>query len=173
MKPPVQNIEIDEVLPSEKSGRPREDLDPLFAFVARIMDTVFTIPGTNIRFGLDPLLGLIPAFGDLAATLVSTLLILESSRHSVPKIVLARMALNVLINAVLGSVPVAGDVFSVFFRSNVKNYALLQRHAGSKRTSTAGDWLFVAGLIGATILIVVLMLIGALTLLRKLFAAAS
>jgi hypothetical protein len=173
MKPPVQNIEIDEVLPAEKSGRPGESVDPLVAFVARLMDTVFTIPGTNIRFGLDPLIGLIPGFGDLAATLVSTLLILQSSRHSVPRIVLARMALNVLINAALGSLPVVGDIFSVFFRSNVKNYALLQRHAGNKRTSTAGDWLFVVGLIGAMILVVVLIFVGAFTLLKKLFAAAS
>jgi hypothetical protein len=173
MKKPAQHIEFDAVLPSEKSGGAREQPDPFLAFLARLMDTAFTIPGTNIRFGLDPVIGLIPGVGDCVATLVSTLLILQSSRYRLPRIVLARMALNVLINAAVGAVPVVGDVFSVFFRSNARNYALLQRHAGAGRTSTIGDWLFVAGLIGAMILIIVLILVGAFVLLQKLFAAAN
>jgi hypothetical protein len=158
---------------SEKPGSAKDQTDPFLAFVARLMDTAFTIPGTNIRFGLDPVIGLIPGIGDCVATLISTLLILQSARYRLPKIVLTRMALNVLINAAVGAVPFVGDIFSVFFRSNARNYALLQRHAGARRTSTIGDWLFVAGLIGAMLLIVVLILVGAFVLLRKLFAAAN
>jgi len=172
MKTPVQDIEFDAVLPSDKAVGGKTP-DPFVALAARLMDTVFTIPGTNIRFGFDSLIGLIPGFGDFAGALVSSALILQSSRHSVPKIVLARMALNVLINAGVGSVPVIGDVFSVFFRSNARNYALLQRHAGVRRASTTGDWLFVVGLIIAMILVVALVIIGAIALLRRIFAAES
>ena len=82
---------------SEKPGSAKDQTDPFLAFVARLMDTAFTIPGTNIRFGLDPVIGLIPGIGDCVATLISTLLILQSARYRLPKIVLTRMALNVLL----------------------------------------------------------------------------
>ena len=136
------------------------------------MDTAFTVPGTKIRFGLDPIIGLIPGLGDSASALVSALLIVQSSRHGVPKVVIGRMALNVLVNAAVGAVPVIGDVFSAYFKSNAKNYALLQRHAGAQRKSTAGDWTFVIGLIAVMLLIVTLIIIGAITLLAKLFSSS-
>src|SRR5678809_1705464 len=98
----------------EKAPRPVRSLgeDPMIALVARLMDTVFTIPGTNIRFGLDPILGLLPGFGDTATAIISALLIAQSARYGVPRIILARMAGNVLLNTALGSVPLVGDAFS-------------------------------------------------------------
>ena len=142
--------------------------DPLLALLARLMDTAFVIPGTNIRFGLDPIIGLIPGFGDTAGALVSTFLLLQSSRRGVPKIVLARMAMNVLINSAVGTLPVVGDAFSIYFKSNKKNYDLLQRHAGAARARTTTDWIFVGGLILAMLLIVGLIVVGSLALLGKL-----
>jgi len=129
--------------------------DPLFAAVAKLMDTAFRLPGTDIRFGLDPIIGLFPGFGDGAGALVSVALIGMSARHGVPKIVLVRMALNVILNAVLGAIPAVGDIFSVFYRSNVRNYELFRQHAGPRRASTWRDWLFVCAVL-AVILAVVL-----------------
>ncbi len=157
-----------EVLPkaTEKTtGLP----DPLLAWIARLMDNAFTVPGTQIRFGLDPILGLFPGFGDTVTALISTLLIVQSSRYGLPKIVLARMALNVLINTTLGAVPVVGDAFSLWFKSNILNYELLQKHAGSRRRSTTRDWLFVGGLIGTLLAAIALILLGLFTLIAALF----
>lgn len=147
MKTQPRVIEIDEVQTPEQAAKASVRDQPLMAAIARIMDNAFVIPGTNIRFGLDPLIGLIPGFGDAAGAVVSTLLLIHGGRTGVPKIVLARMASNVLINTALGAVPIVGDAFSVGFKSNVRNLALLQRHATARRKSTATDWLFVFGLI--------------------------
>src|SRR3954470_9540258 len=82
--------------------------EPLIALIAKLMDSIFVIPGTKIRFGLDPLIGLIPALGATASSLVSVFLIAMSARRGVPNLVLARMALNVLVNAALDAVPGVG-----------------------------------------------------------------
>ena len=150
----AREIEIDEVLP--KGARISAKDDPLIAFLARLMDDQFVIPGTTIRFGLDPLLGLLPGWGDSATSLVSALLILKSARAGVPQIVIARMALNVLLNAAIGAIPGLGDAFSFWFKSNAKNYALHQKHAGTARPPAFRDRLFVALILGGLIAFIVL-----------------
>ena len=169
---PVQEVDV-EVLPREGSGKARRQVsdkdDPFIALVAKLMDTVFVIPGTNIRFGLDPILGLIPGLGDSASAFVSIVLILQSARHRVPKVVLARMAMNVLVNAGLGAVPVVGDAFSVYYKSNAKNYDLLRKHANTGRKADWKDWAFVWGLIGAIVLVVALVITGIVTVISMIF----
>ena len=156
----TREIEV-EVLPKAKDGRTlASGQDPMVAFIARLMDTAFSIPGTKIRFGLDPLLGLLPGLGDTATALVSALLIAQSARYGVPKIVLARMAGNVLLNTAVGAIPVLGDLFSVWFKSNAKNYDLLRKHAAAPRKSTLGDWSFVLLLLGLIAGVVFLTVIG-------------
>jgi hypothetical protein len=163
-----------EYVGKEDKARPRTsgvEVDPFIALVARLMDDIFVIPGTKIRFGLDPIISLLPAFGATASAAVSIILIGLSARRGLPKIVLARMATNVLINAALDSVPVVGDVFSIFYRSNARNYELLKKHAGSEaRVSTAGDWFFLGALLAAVIAVIVLMLVGVFTVFHFLFA---
>lgn len=169
----VRDIEVEVVPdrePTRRSTLPAPE-DPMIAFMSRLMDSVFSIPGTNIRFGLDPILGLLPGLGDTIATFVSVLLIAQSARYGVPKVVLARMALNAGLNASIGAIPVVGDAFSFWFKSNDKNYALLRRHAGTQRPASRKDWIFVIALIGALVLVLVLVIAGAATLLSKLFQA--
>ncbi len=96
---------------------------------ATILDKAFRIPGTKIRFGLDPIIGLIPGLGDLASPVFAGLLVLEGARLGIPRIVLIRMVVNALIDAVIGAIPFAGAVGDIFFRANTKNLALLERHA--------------------------------------------
>jgi hypothetical protein len=96
--------------------------------LARLMDGAFVIPGTNVRVGLDALIGLVPVAGDLVAGLISTYLILQARRLGASRWVIARMAANTAIDTAFGVVPVLGDAFDVLFRANMKNMALLRRH---------------------------------------------
>lgn len=106
--------------------------------LARRMDGMFTIPGTRFRFGLDPLLGLIPGVGNLATFLVSAALIRIIAQHGASGEVLVRMAGNVLVDAVLGAVPVVGNLFDFAFKANERNVALLKRHYGERRYGGSG-----------------------------------
>jgi len=96
--------------------------------LTRLLDIAFVVPGTNIRFGVDAIVGLIPVVGDWAGVALSSLVILEAARIGVPAGLLARMVGNVVIEGVVGSVPIAGDVFDVFWRANRRNLGLLRRH---------------------------------------------
>src|ERR1700730_12027773 len=112
MKPSSSAKEIEwEVLPPEEK-RKRQALEPLFKWLALIMDEFIRVPGTKFKFGLDPLIGLLPGLGDTGSALVSAFALIQAARLGVPKILLARMSLNIFINELIGIVPVAGDAFS-------------------------------------------------------------
>ena len=96
--------------------------------LARLMDGAFVIPGTNIRMGLDGIIGLIPVAGDLIAGLVSSYMIWEARQLGAPRWLIARMMANTLLDTAFGAIPVVGDAFDVLFRANMKNMALLRRH---------------------------------------------
>ena len=96
--------------------------------LATVFDTAFILPGTNIRFGAESLLRLVPGIGDAVASLLSCYLLYEARRLGVPRLLFARMLGNVLLEGAVGIVPVAGDAFDVFFRANRRNVALLRRH---------------------------------------------
>lgn len=96
--------------------------------IARAMDTAFVIPGTNIRFGADALLGLIPGAGDLIGAAISLAIVNEARRLGVPRSLLAKMIVNIGLDTVMGSVPLFGDVFDVYFKSNRRNAQLVLEH---------------------------------------------
>jgi hypothetical protein len=110
---------------------------------ARIFDSQFRIPGTQITFGIDPILGLVPGLGDVASPVFSLFFIWHGLRLGVPKVVLARMVLNVLIDTGVGAIPVLGDLFDFGWKANAWNLALLERHAMPGRSATSADYLFV------------------------------
>jgi hypothetical protein len=95
---------------------------------AKLMDSQFRIPGTNIRFGLDPLIGLIPGVGDFAGFVVSAFMLNILVKNGASGFVLARMVFNCILDAVLGSIPVVGDIFDVGFKANQRNLQLLREH---------------------------------------------
>jgi len=110
---------------------------------ARMFDSAFRIPGTQITFGLDPILGLIPGLGDVASPVFSLFFVWHGLRLGVPKVVLARMVLNVLIDSGVGAIPVVGDFFDFGWKANAWNLALLERHAIAGRKPTSFDYVFV------------------------------
>ncbi|WP_419581256.1 DUF4112 domain-containing protein [Stieleria magnilauensis] len=95
---------------------------------AGLMDDKFALPGTRIRFGLDTLVGLLPGVGDAATAVVGLWLIGEAFRMKASTGVLIRMCGNVLIDATLGAVPIAGDLFDWYWKSNRRNAVLLEKH---------------------------------------------
>lgn len=96
--------------------------------LAKLMDSQFRLPGTNFRFGLDAVIGLIPGVGDFSAFLVSAYLIVVMANNGASGYVMARMILNVLIDVVIGSIPFVGDILDFGFKANTKNVALMQKH---------------------------------------------
>jgi hypothetical protein len=94
--------------------------------LASLLDTAFTVPGTNIRFGLDGLIGLVPGIGDAITTAMSLWIVHEAHQIGAPKHVVARMLGNVALDSVVGAVPLIGDAFDVVWRANRRNMRLLQ-----------------------------------------------
>jgi uncharacterized protein DUF4112 len=96
--------------------------------LATLLDTAFLVPGTNIRFGLDALIGLVPGIGDVVTTLMALYIVREARALGAPPFLIARMLANVALDGVVGAVPLVGDVFDVAWRANRRNMALLRRH---------------------------------------------
>ena len=120
----------------------------LAKFLADLLDQRFTIPGTSIRIGLDPIISLIPGIGDLLANLTGSLILVIAAQLGVPKVVLVRMGANIAINTIIGAIPIFGDIASIWFRSNVRNVELLQHYLGRQtKRAVPSDWLFVIVLI--------------------------
>jgi len=144
----------------------------LARFLADLLDQRFTIPGTSIRIGLDPIVSLIPGVGDLLANLTGSVILVIAAQLGVPKIVLTRMGINIAINTLLGAVPFFGDVISIWYRSNVKNVELLERYVGkeSKRADSK-DWLFVIALIVGLLLLLGSIVVFGIWVLKQIWQA--
>jgi len=136
--------------------------------LARVLDEAIRKPGTNIRIGLDALLGLLPGGGDVAGGLFSGLIILQAARSGAPTSVLGRMLANVAIDVVVGAVPILGDVFDVAWRANTRNVRLLEswreRPASTKRASA----LAVGGILLALFLLIGLAVWGSIVVFGAL-----
>jgi hypothetical protein len=117
-----------------------ENLDIL----AHLLDDCFRIPGTQIHFGLDGIIGLVPAIGDTLAGLASCILIFAAWVRGVPYVTLARMTANLAIDVTVGAIPFLGDAFDIAWKANRRNYKLLVRHIEQPRRHTWRDWLFLA-----------------------------
>lgn len=100
--------------------------------LARLMDGAFVIPGTDIRMGLDAVIGLVPGIGDVVSGVISSYLIWEARRLGAPRWLIARMMGNTLLDTTIGSIPIIGDAFDIMFRANMKNMVLLRNHLAAK-----------------------------------------
>ena len=118
-----------------------------------LLDEAFRVPGTQIRFGIDGIIGLVPGLGDVLAGLLSLVIPLAAWIRGVPYITLVRMAVNLGIGVLVGAIPIFGDIFDIAFKPNRRNYLLLRRHLGEPRTHTGKDWAFLLLLAGALALV--------------------
>jgi hypothetical protein len=144
--------------PAARAIEIEQSLDQL----SRWMDGLFRIPGVGWRFGLDAIVGLIPGVGDTATSLVSLYILASAVRYRVSKVTLLRMGLNIGVDYLLGSIPIVGDVFDAWWKSNQMNVELLRRRAtvsaDDAREGRASDWLFV----GLIMLVLVALLIASI-----------
>jgi hypothetical protein len=122
---------------------------------SQLMDNQFRIPVLGWRFGLNAIIDLIPEFGDVITTLIALYVLVSAVRYRVPKVTLLRMGLNIAIYFVVGLVPLAGDLFAVWWKPNIRNINLLRQRAtvsaADAKRGRASDWLFVALLAGGLV----------------------
>ena len=154
----MRALNADTGFPTTTTARPA-NVDISLERLSWLMDDLFRIPGLNWRFGLDALVGLIPGFGDTATSLVSFYILVAGVRYRVSKITLLRMGLNLGLDYLVGSLPLVGDLFDAWWKSNNRNVDLLRERATvsgeAAREGKLSDWLFVGaivlGLIGLAI----------------------
>ena len=105
--------------------------------LSRILDSAIGIPGTRYRLGLDPIVGLVPVIGDALGAIFSSYIIFQAARLGVPKLTLARMIGNVMVDTIVGEIPLLGDLFDVGFKSNLRNLSLLEQHVHRPAAASA------------------------------------
>ena len=167
LKPSAKEVDW-EVLPPETGSPPRGSVESVFRLVSLVMDRLIRIPGLKKRLGLNPIVDLVPGFGDIAAGVVSVSVIVYGIRRGIPKIVLGRMALNVLINEVVGLIPVAGSAFAFWFQANTRNYEMIRGHIETPGRSTKGDKIFVSVILGLVVLVILAGFVGTFLMLHEL-----
>jgi hypothetical protein len=139
--------------------------------LVRLMDSAFKVPGTEIRVGLDPVLGLLlPGAGDVLGAVPSMMILMLAVRQGVPPVIVLRMLLNIGIDSLIGAVPLLGDLFDVAYRSNTKNLALLEAHTGAPRKPGVLDYLIVGFAIATAIALALLPLLLVALIVKALFS---
>jgi hypothetical protein len=140
--------------------------------LSRLLDTAFRVPGTHYRFGLDPVIGLVPFIGDAVGALFSIYIIFQAARLGASKATLARMVGNVGVDTLIGEIPLLGDLFDFGFKSNIRNMDLLERHlhrpAATRAQSRRVLAFLVIGLLALVIGIVALGFVTAQYILHSL-----
>jgi len=157
-----------ELLSPEDRNRRRSSIESVFRLVSVVMDRLIRIPGVKKRLGLNPIVDLVPGFGDIAAALVSISVLVYGIRRGVPKILLGRMALNVLVNELVGIIPIIGSIFAFWFTANTRNYELIRKYLDTPHRSTKGDKIFVTVILGLVILVILGGIVGTFLMLRDL-----
>jgi hypothetical protein len=138
MRPPAQP----EILsPRTKKGRGVFD-DENLDILSHLLDDFIKIPGTSIRFGLDGIVGLIPGIGDVIGGIASCVIVFAGWMRGVPYVVLTRMAANIVLEVIVGAIPLLGDAFDIAWRANRRNYALLTGSLYEPRKHTIQSWIF-------------------------------
>jgi len=173
MPAPPESPESDSDRLAAREVAKRELAPPWLRALVRFMDDAIAIPGTRWRIGWDAILGLLaPWVGDGISALSHVALIWSAFRAGLPRVVFARMLLNVALDALFGSVPVIGDIFDAAFKANRKNLELLERvERTPQRPATLGDYAMVAGAILAVLLLLMIPAVVAALLVAALMGA--
>jgi hypothetical protein len=161
----------------ERNSSGHSHVDKHLESLSWLMDDLFRVPVLGWRFGLDALIGLVPALGDTTTSLVSFYILVSAVRYRVPKITLLRMALNIAIDYVVGSLPVVGDLADAWWKSNHMNIELLRQRAtvssDEARSARMSDWIFVGGIIAGLTALAFASAAVSIYLLAKLFTGST
>ncbi len=139
--------------PSHPVLRPHQiQIERELEVISQLMDNQFRVPILGWRFGFNAIIDLIPEFGDIATSLVALYVLVSAVRYRVPKVTLLRMGLNIAIYFIGGLIPIAGDLFAIWWKPNIRNLNLLRRRAtvsaAEAKHGRTSDWLFVLAIIG-------------------------
>jgi Domain of unknown function (DUF4112) len=135
--------------------------------LAKLLDEAITIPGTKQKIGLDPIIGLVPGGGDTLSMMLSSYIIIEASLLGLPKATLLKMVSNILIDAIVGTVPIVGDLFDVVSKANIRNLKLLDAHIDNPNFKAKLDKWFVL-LIALMLFLIVITFAAIVTLIFSL-----
>ena len=138
---------------------------------AHWLDDGIRLPGTRLRVGLDPIIGLVPGFGDAAGAILAAGILLEAVRRSVSRFTLGRIAYNIALDALLGSIPLVGDAFDAVWKANLRNVVLIERHQAVPAEARRADRLFVVLLSSLLGLFCGALLVVSIFLTARLFRA--
>lgn len=137
-------------------------------WISKLMDAQFTVPGTNFKFGLDGIIGLIPGAGDISTFAISAYLLSIMAKNGASGYVMARMVVNVIIDAIFGMIPVLGDIFDIAFKANMRNLKLMREHYVEGR-HRGGAWKILVPVLVLLFLVVAALIYGSYKLLAWLF----
>ena len=140
---------------------------------SRLLDNAIPIPGTTYRIGLDPILGLVPGVGDFVGTALSAYIVIEAARLGVPRATLGRMVFNILLEGLVGVVPVLGDLFDFAWKANTQNMALLDAHLHVPHESKKANRLFIFLLLAGLLIFGIGIVSFSVLVIRLLVSAAS
>ncbi|HAZ43697.1 MAG TPA: DUF4112 domain-containing protein [Cyanobacteria bacterium UBA11369] len=138
-----------------------------------VLDNAVAIPGTNYRVGIDPLLGLLPGGGDTLGAILSAYIVLQAAQLGAPRPTLVRMVWNILLDSLVGTIPLLGDFVDVAWKANTKNMALLEAHMRSPYNRQKTDTWFVYLLLGGVILVAIAISFTGVFILTQLFKLAT
>jgi heme/copper-type cytochrome/quinol oxidase subunit 3 len=124
--------------------------------ISRLLDSQFRIPGTSFRFGLDPILGLLPVAGDLSTFLISGSLVMTMARHGVSRKVVILMMMNVILDAIIGCIPIIGQIFDFTYKANDRNIKLLKKHYQEGKYQGTGNGIIITILLITLIILIVI-----------------
>jgi hypothetical protein len=141
--------------------------------LSNLLDSAIPIPGTPYSIGLDPILGLLPAGGDLLGGVISAYIVFAAAQLGLPKETLVRMVLNIVLDTVVGTVPVLGDLFDVVWKANTKNMDLLEGHLKYPQPSKKADRSFIILLLAGAMLFIVVVAVLGLILIGSIVRAIT
>ena len=151
----MEEIEKRSIFGMSRKERNEVEIEKGLDDLAFYLDDLFRIPGVGWRFGLDAIIGLVPNVGDTLTSFASFYILLAGVRYGVPKITLLRMAFNIGLDYVVGTIPFIGDAFDFFWKSNKQNMDLIRTRATGKGKGTTSDYIFIFGVIGFLILLLI------------------
>jgi hypothetical protein len=140
--------------------------DPWIEHLAYLMDSSIGIGPWSV--GIDPLLGLIPGIGDLAGAVISMLLVMRAVRAGVPRIAVVRMVTNIVVDTLVGTIPLVGDLFDFAYKSSIKNLRIYEESLRGRRAAVIQHWIFFAALAVVLVVLLAIPIVAVLRLIRAI-----
>lgn len=141
--------------------------------LSRLMDNLITVPGTKVGVGLDPIIGLLPIGGDVLGVILSSYIIVEAAKLGVSRATLGKMIFNLIIDGLVGAIPMLGDLFDFAWKANILNIQLLEDHLKSPHQSKKADKWFILALVAGLLLIAIVLVVLPIIVIRLLWQALT